>query len=167
MSRNALLVWIVALLLAGCGFHLRGQTSMLFQSIYVVAPNPDSPFVRELRRNLLVSKVRLADSAEQADVTLNIVSETVDKQILSLGGDGHVNEYRLMYRVSLRAFDHQQREWIPAEEMALRRDFSYDDTQILAKEAEENLLYQSLRSDMAQQILRRLSHAQPLAMSAP
>jgi len=41
----------------------------------------------------------------------------------------------------------------------LRRDYSYDDTIVQAKEAEETLLYQSMRSDMVQQIMRRLSRA--------
>jgi LPS-assembly lipoprotein len=45
--------------------------------------------------------------------------------------------------------------------MALRRDYSYDDTEILAKESEETLLYQSMRSEMVQQIVRQLSRAKP------
>jgi LPS-assembly lipoprotein len=45
--------------------------------------------------------------------------------------------------------------------MVLYRNYTYDDAMILAKEAEENLLYQSMRGDMVQQIVRRLSHAKP------
>ncbi len=135
---------------------------MSFQTIYLTAPNPASPFINELRRDLLANKVNLATSPEQADVVLDIVSENTEKQVLTLGADGRVNEYRLLYRVSLRAYNQQQQDWIPAEEMLQRRDYSYDDTQILAKEAEENLLNQSMSSDMVQQILRRLSHAKPI-----
>jgi len=152
---------LATLLLTACGFHLRGQVGMPFQSIYLIAPNLNSPFVNELRRNLVVNKVSLASGAEPSDVVLNIVSENTEKQVLSLGSDGRVNEYRLIYRVSLRAYNQRQQEWIPAEDMSLRRDFSYDDTQILAKEAEETLLYQSMRTDMVQQIVRRLSRAKP------
>ena len=157
---------LTLLLLTACGFHLRGQVGMSFQSIYLTAPNLNSPFVNELRRNLVANKVSLASGAEQSDVVLNIVSEYTEKQVLSLGGDGRVNEYRLIYRVSLRAYN-QQQEWIPAEDMSLRRDFSYDDTQILAKEAEETLLYQSMRTDMVQQIVRRLSRAKPTPIVTP
>jgi LPS-assembly lipoprotein len=150
-----------AALLAGCSFHLRGQAGMPFETLYLDAVNPNTPFTRELRRNLEANKVRLVDTAGQADVVLNIVAEIPDKQILSLGGSGRVNEFQLFYRVSLRAYDLQQHEWIPAEEIVMRRDFSYDDNQVLAKEAEETLLYQSMRSDMVQQIVRRLSRAKP------
>ncbi len=164
--KHAFLILSV-LLLTACGFHLRGQTNMSFQTIYLTAPNLTSPFINELRRNLLANKVTLAATPEQADVVLDIVFENTEKQVLTLGADGRVNEYRLIYRVSLRAYNQQQQDWIPAEEMLQRRDYSYDDTQILAKEAEENLLNQSMRSDMVQQILRRLSHAKPIPPTKP
>lgn len=134
---------------------------MPFQTLFLIAPDVNSPFVNELRRNLLANKVTLTATAEQADIVLNIVSEIPDKQILTLGGSGRVNEFQLRFRVSLRAYDKQQQDWIAAEEMLMYRNYSYDDTKILAKEAEEVLLYQSMRSDMVQQIVRRLSHAKP------
>lgn len=152
---------VTALLLGACGFHLRGHAGMPFDTLYLDAANPTTPFIADLRRNLASSKVKLVESADQADVVLNIVYEISDKQILTLGGSGRVNEFRLSYRVSLRAYDLKQQDWIPAEEVALRRDYSFDDTKILAKEAEENLLFQSMRSDMVQQIVRRLSRASP------
>ena len=96
-------------------------------------------------------------------MVLSIIHDISDRQILSLGSDGRVNEFRLTYRVSLRAYNLKQEELIPAEEITLRRDFTYDDTRILAKEAEEALLLQSMRMDMVQQIVRRLSrvHSKP------
>lgn len=150
-----------ALLLAGCSFHLRGQAGMPFDTLYLEAANPNTPFTKELRRNLEVNKVKLVDTAKQADVVLNIVSENPDKQILTLDASGRVNEYELFYRVSLRAYDLKQQEWIPAEEFMMHRDFPYDENSVLAMEAEEDLLYQSMRTEMVQQIVRRLSRSKP------
>ena len=155
------LLLLTTLLLTACGFHLRGQAGMPFDTLYLDAANPGTPFIADLRRNLEANKVKLVSTAEQADVVLNIVSEIPEKQILTLGGSGRVNEFQLRYRVSLRAYDLEGQDWIPAEEIMLRRDYIYDDTKILAKEAEETLLYQSMRSDMVQQIVRRLSRAKP------
>ncbi|HEX5364099.1 MAG TPA: LPS assembly lipoprotein LptE [Gallionella sp.] len=157
--RARMFVLLTALLLGACGFHLRGQAGMPFATLYLDAPN--TSFVADLRRGLEANNVKLLPSPEKADVVLNIVSETPEKRILSLGGSGRVTEYQLRYRVSLRAYDNKQQEWIPAEEMELQRDYSYSDAAILAKESEEAMLYQSMRSDMVQQILRRLSHAKP------
>lgn len=158
---SSLAMLSLALLLTACGFHLRGDAKMPFASLYIEAANTTSPLVTELRRNLEANHVQLVDKAEDADVVLNIASDLPEKQILTLGGSGRVSEFQLRYRVSLRAYDSEQREWLPADELLLSRDFTYDDAQILAKESEEAMLYQSMRSDMAQQIMRRLSHARP------
>jgi LPS-assembly lipoprotein len=152
---------MTVMLLAGCGFQLRGRAGMPFKSIYLDTPNAKSLLVNELRRDLESSKVTLADTAEHGEVVLNIISENPDKQILTLNSSGHVTEYRLVYRVSLRAYDHKKQNWIPAEVLELRRDFSYDDSLVLAKESEESLLSNSMRIEMADQIVRRLSRAKP------
>jgi len=152
---------LTALLLAGCGFHLRGQVVMPFDTMYLEATNPGTLFVLDLRRSLAINNIELVDAKEDADVVLDIVFEIADKQVLSLGADGRVNEFRLNYRVSLRAYDLKQQDWLPAEEFTQRRDYSYDDTQILAKEAEEASLQKSMRTEMVQQIIRRLGNAKP------
>lgn len=160
ISPHLFTLMLTTLLLSACGFHLRGQVAIPIESIYLDAANPNSLLINELRNNLEANGVKLVQTAEQAVVVLNIVYEIPDKQVLSLGGDGRVNEFRLQYRVSLRAYDPQQ-DWIPAEEIVQRRDYSYDDTKALAKEAEELMLFQSMRTDMVQQIMRRLGRAKP------
>ncbi|MBI3222147.1 MAG: hypothetical protein HYZ46_03525 [Nitrosomonadales bacterium] len=159
LSPRLLALLLTTLLLAACGFHLRGQAGMPFATLYLDAAN--TPLVEDLRRSLSANKVKLVSNRDEADVVLNIVSEAPGKQILTLGGTGRVNEYQLNYRISLRAYDLKQQDWLPAEEIVLRRDYTYDDSKILAKESEETLLYQSMRSDMVQQIMRRLSRAKP------
>jgi LPS-assembly lipoprotein len=158
---------IAVLMLSSCAFHLRDQADMPFKTLYLEAENPKTLFIAELRRSLEANNLQLVNSAAQADVVLKIIFEATNKQILTLGGDGRVNEFRLNYRISLRAYDLKQHEWMPAEEIYLYRDFSYDDTIVLAKEAEETLLYQNMRSDMVQQIVRRLSRAKPQNQSQP
>jgi len=158
---------ITALLLSACAFHLREQMAMPFKTLYLDAENPNTPFISDLRRSLDANHVQLVSSASEADVVLKIVFESADKQILTLGSNGRVNEFRLSYRISLRAYDLKQQDWIPAEEMEMHRDFSYDDTIVLAKEAEAALLYKSMRSDMVQQIMRRLSRAKPQPLLQP
>jgi LPS-assembly lipoprotein len=164
-SFQLLAVLFAAMMLAGCSFHLRGQAGMPFDTLYLDAANPDTPFIKELRRSLETNKVKLVSSSQQADVVLNIVSEIPDKQILSLSGSGRVNEFQLFYRVSVRAYDLKNQEWIPAEEFVLRRDFPYDDSNVLAMEAEEGLLNQSMRTDMVQQIVYRLGRSKPRPLS--
>lgn len=156
-----LLILLALMLMSGCGFHLRGQAGMPFSTMYISTPQPGTPFLNELRRNLETNKVTLVQSADQAEVILEIVFEQADKQVLTLGADGRVNEFRLSYMVSLRAYDLKHQTWLPAQELTQQRDYSFDDTQILAKEAEALQLQKGMQSEMVQQLLRRLSSAKP------
>lgn len=160
MTPRAALLLASLLFLGACGFHPRGQAgfALPFQTLYVQAVDTHSAFVSELKRDLEANGVQLAATAEKAPLTLHIVSETADKQILSLSSAGRVLEYRLQYRVSFRVYDARQRDWMAPGEITLRRDYTYDDTQVLAKAKEEALLYQDMRTDAAQQVLRRLNH---------
>jgi LPS-assembly lipoprotein len=159
MRRYGLL--LLALLLVGCGFHLRGQAALPFETLYLQIQNERSPFAQELRNGLKNAGVRLAATSAEAQVVLEIASEYPEKKILTLGAGGRVLEYQLSYRVSLRMYDPQQNDWLPAQEMLLRRDFTWDDTQVLAKQQEELMLNENMRSDMVQQIVRRLPFAKP------
>lgn len=158
------LLFLMTLSLAACGFHLRGSNpndvAFAFKSLYLKAP-VETVFVADLRRALTTGKVTLTTAADLAELVLEVVSEQTDKQILSLSGSGRVREYQLIYRVSLRAFDNRQIDWLPAEEIMLSRIMTYDDTQILAKEQEEAQLYKNMRSDAVAQAVRRLSRAKP------
>jgi LPS-assembly lipoprotein len=156
MSFRTLLVVSLALLLSACGFHLRGQADLPFSTLYVDG-DQNSSFVNELERAISAgSNTQLVDQAAQAEAVLQILSETREKKILSLSGGGRVREFQLNYRVAFRLHDSKGGDLIPNSEIALKRDISFSDTQVLAKESEEALLYRDMQSDAVQQILRRL-----------
>jgi LPS-assembly lipoprotein len=148
-------------LLAGCGFHLRGQVEIPFETLYI--PGTNSLAV-ELRRNVnAASKTRLVDSPKNAQAVFGFTEETRDKVILTFTSAGKVNEYRLRYRVGFRVTDPNGTQvFLPTSEILLTRDMSYSDAQVLAKQEEEALLYRDMQSDMVQQILRRLVAARPM-----
>jgi LPS-assembly lipoprotein len=149
-----------SLALAACGFQLRGTAQFPFESVYVQAPT-GSAFALQLKRAVEAgTRTRVTDSPGEAQVVLQILNESREKQILSLTGGGRVSEFLLRYRVSFRLTDRTNREHIPASEIVLRRDFTYSDDQTLAKEGEEALLYQSMRNDAVQQLMRRLQATQ-------
>lgn len=159
-----ILLLLLALSLSACDFHLRGHNlqgaGFPFSRVYLKSATP-SPFVADLQNSLELYKIQLTATAAEADLTLEVVSEASGRQILALSGAGQVREFQLTYRVSLRAYDKQMQDWLPADEISLQRSLTYDDAQILAKEQEEALLYRDMRSDAVQQVMRRLSRAKP------
>ncbi len=164
---NAVRFLLIAatLSLAACGFHLRGSnltgSEFAFKSLYLKAP-AETPFIADLRRALKINRIALASSPDQADLVLDVVYEQIPpKQILSLSSSGRVQEYLLIYRVSLRAYDGKQNDWLPADEILLSRILTYDDAHVFAKEQEEAMLYKDMRSDAVAQTVRRLTRAKP------
>src|SRR5712691_6117212 len=155
------LLGAIAALFAGCGFQLRGQAQLPFETLYIPG---GTPLVVELKRNVAVaSKTRLVDSVGAAQAVLGFTAELRDKVILSFNTQGRVSEYQLRYRVGFRVTDPKGGQvYLPTSEILLTRDMAYSDAQVLAKEAEEALLYRDMQSDMVQQILRRLVAAKPV-----
>ncbi|HET6757132.1 MAG TPA: LPS assembly lipoprotein LptE [Burkholderiales bacterium] len=148
--------FILIFLLSSCGFHLRGAADLPFQTLLITGAVSD--FRDELRRAIEArSETEVVADAESAQATLQIIREDREKSILALSGGGRVREFELRYRVSYRVLNAEKREIGPVGEILLRRDFTYDDAQALAKEAEEAELFRDMRTDAVQQILRRLS----------
>lgn len=151
-----LLVTFLAMLLGACGFHLRAQATLPFETLYVEGSG-NSTFVNELKRAVQSgSSTRLVEVPAEAQAVLQVMGEARQKNILSLSGSGRVREYELVYRITFRLHDGKGKELIPTGEISLKRDVSFNDAQLLAKESEELLLYRDMQSDAVQQIFRRL-----------
>ena len=149
---------LAIVVLSGCGFQLRGAAQLPFSTLYVQVANT-SPLAHEIRRNLRATNARLVDSPAEAQATLIIMSELREKQILSLGGQGRVREYQLRYRIGYQVTDGKATTLIAPSEILLKRDISFNDSDVLAKEAEEALLYRDMQSDAVNQLVRRLQAA--------
>lgn len=156
MNRRLFLALLPAALAAGCGFQLRRLDGIPFASLYVDAP-PDSAVAQRLRNALKANKsTRLAATADEAEVVLKLGQEARSKTILSLSGAGRVTEYRLGLRLSYSVSGKDGRSWAAAETIELTRGMTYDDSRLLAKSSEEQLLYRDMEDSAALRILRRL-----------
>jgi LPS-assembly lipoprotein len=151
--------------LTACGFQLRGQARLPFETLHVALPDI-SPLGIELKRYIIAgTHTRLVSDPAAAQAILSVASEERAKTILSLDAAGRVREFKLRYVLSFRVHDAKGRDYLPQNEIRLARDISFVDTQVLAKESEELLLFRDMQSDMVQQILRRLAAApaEPIA----
>jgi LPS-assembly lipoprotein len=162
-GRSRLVRIIAGLALCGglvaCGFHVRGDTSLPFRTLAIVG-GENSPLVVDLKRSLRGNaRVGIVDKPEQAEAVLYILNNQNDKSILTLSGGGRVREFQLTQKITFRVADASGNEWMPASEISVRRDFSFNDSQALAKEGEERLLVADMQADAVQQLLRRLSTA--------
>ncbi|MFC7517041.1 LPS assembly lipoprotein LptE [Herbaspirillum sp. GCM10030257] len=166
MNRRAalLLALAAATTLSACGFQLRGsdgKSSLPFRSVYIGVPET-SPLGVELKRYVRASgNTEIATNPSQADAIIDVLGESREKATLSLNTQGRIREYSLYYRMRFRVKDRTDKELLPPTEIVLKRDISFNESQVIAKEKEEDLLYRDMQSDAVQQILRRMAALKP------
>ena len=157
---RAAITAVLVLALAGCGFQLRGTAALPFDTLYM--PGTESGGIAlDLKRNIQSgTSTVVVDDPKRADAVLEFTQEGREKLILSLAATGRVREYQLRYRVGFRVHDGKGGEFVPVSTLQLTREVTFNDTEVLAKETEEQLLYRDMQFDMVQQIMRRLAAAQ-------
>ena len=153
----------MALALSACGFRLRQPMGYGFKVIYI--PPQPSPLMIELKRSLAadpsVEVLQDPRQWERADVTLDLLQEAKEKVVIGRTSTGGVREFQLRLRVRFKVRDKSGIERIPDTELLQQRDISFIETNALAKEQEEELLYRNMQTDVVQQILLRLARLRP------
>jgi len=147
-------------LLTACGFHLRGQAELPFETLYI-SPNASAlEFANKLKRAVRSgSQTKIVDDVKIAQATLSILDAHRERVILSLSTSGRIQELSLYYHVSFAVADSNGKQYLSPNKIVLRRDLTYNDTDIIAKEQEEELLYLDMENDAVQQVMRRLQAA--------
>jgi LPS-assembly lipoprotein len=154
MALRQILVLVGVLGLGACGFQLRGDASLPFDSLYIEG---GQDIVVDLQRAIRPTATKVTDSPQDAEAVLQISGESREKRILGLNSAGRVSEFRLLYRVDFKVSGKTGNELLSPQQIELRRDITFNDSQTLAKESEEALLYRDMQSDAVQQIIRRMS----------
>jgi LPS-assembly lipoprotein len=158
--RNLLALAAASLAVAGCGFQLRQAPHFAFSTIYVGAA-PSSSLGNELKRTIAFGDgiTVIADAAriDSAQVVLDVLADQREKVVVGLNASGQVREFQLRTRFRFKLRTPQGKELIPETELLQQRDISFNESVVLAKEAEENLLYREMQTDLVQQLMRRLA----------
>ena len=156
----------LTLALAGCGFRLRGAFQLPFSSLRSNL-SERSEIGRELRAQLQASGVQLVEPAAPgqsqppADIELTVLQEQRERAVVGITSIGQVRELQLRVRFKFRVRSGQGRDLIDDLELLQERDLSYDEALVLGKQAEEELLYREMQSDIVRQLMRRLASLQP------
>ena len=166
MKRRAAcaLTLLSPLLLSACGFQLRGSNGeyrIPFKTMYIGVPETSS-LGNELKRNIrALGGTEVVSDPKEAEALLQVISEVRSNKILSLNSQGRVREYSLYYTLSFHVTNKHGKELLAPTVITLRRDLSFNESEVMAKEQEEAMLYRDMQSDLVQQILRRLTALKP------
>jgi LPS-assembly lipoprotein len=146
-----------ALGVAGCGFHLEGAGSLpvAMGKTYVASPRAHSDLVQTLTDTLRQRGAEVLSAPDEGAAVLDIVADDTGQRVLSVSARNIPREYEVYYTVtfSLRVGGENV---IDHETLVVTRSYTFDETQVLAKAAEEEILRQSLAEDLARRVVRRI-----------
>lgn len=168
MHRIASTGWgLIALVLAGCGFQLRGQVQLPPELSVVAVQSqqaigaPPGTLSRKLPLLLASNGVTVTRDPTQATATLTILNEGSGRRAVAADRFDIKRQYFLVYYATYQVTLANGKTLIPAEGISTNRTLLFDENQVLGFEASQEFLADSMAEDLAWQILRRLQAAKP------
>lgn len=164
--KTLLLILCVSTVVTACGFQLRGsgrQSGSVVVGQVFIEDSGGVSVVQQLRNALTAQQVQFAAFRKDADTVISVGNEVLSRRVASISASGRVSEYELLHAVdllTLRSRDGVKAGEIPLDEQNLPkpqtvsviRDYTYDETDVLAKNDEEQIL----RGEMKEELVRHL-----------
>jgi LPS-assembly lipoprotein len=149
--------------LSACGFKLRDAQTFDFESVRM-AGSEATPVSVALRRALqasgvpvFVSSTPIRPEGDTGQVVLTVLADQRERVVVGQTAVGQVRELQLRTRFRFRLRTLSGRQLLDDTELLLERDISFTETAVLAKDAEEALLFRNMQADIVQQVMRRLA----------
>jgi LPS-assembly lipoprotein len=149
------LAWAFAA--AGCGFHLQGAGTLppAMARTFVDTDRPHSEFLVSLTDVLRQRGAEVLAAPADGAAVLDITSDETGQRVLSVSARNIPREYEVFYAVtfSLRV---GTESLISNESLVVTRSYTYDETEVLAKSSEEQILRDALAADLARRVMQRI-----------
>jgi LPS-assembly lipoprotein len=153
---------VAVLLLAGCGFQLRGQAQLPpeLAVTYVQSQQatgmPPGILSRKLPLLLASNGVTVTRDPAQATATITILREDSGRRAVAADRFDIKREYWLVYSAVYQVTLANGKTLIAEEGLSTNRALLFDENRVLGFEAAQESLADSMADDLAWQILRRL-----------
>ena len=150
-------VFVIAAL-AGCGFQMRGAATIPAEMdrTYIATSDRRSVFYRKLRAELMHHGIELVDSPVDATATFSIHSDLTGQRVLSVSARNVPREYEIFYTV-LYSLQSGEETLLEPRSQSLTMAYQWDETEVLGKEKEEEILRDSIADDLVRVVMMQIS----------
>ncbi len=146
--------------LNACGFHLRGAEKFHITSAHIQSESADRS-AQELEQLLIEREIKIVPVANEAQIIISLSREKFDNRVLTVSAvSGKMAEVELTLQVELEVHQPNGTVLIERQPLNILRDYSVDETAVLARETEEEILREEMFHDLIAQIMRRLQTIQ-------
>ena len=149
---------LLILLLAGCGFHLKGYTqpSQALNGLHIAGGDEPESLAGVLQGDLLAGGVILMPDRESAKYTVQITREKFSSRVLSVDANGKALDNEIRLQAEVRLIPAKPVEAPQSQRLELVRQLSFSGSDELGQRNETTLMMEDMRRDMSAQISRRL-----------
>ena len=163
MSRSSRLLRYAVLVcsmlyLASCGWRLQGVQRLpeAMSITYVDAADRYSDFNRALRESLNAAGAELVNDRDKARATIRVRRDESGQRVLSVSASNRPEEFEVFYVVEY-SVEGVNGELLGVQMIERKRDYSYDEAALLAKQREQAVLREALARELAGLVMRRLA----------
>ena len=126
------------------------------QRTYIAAENKHSLFYQHLRRELKTSGVEIVDTPVEATAEFDIMMDDTGQRVLSVSGRNVPLEFEVYYTVRYQLTSGEKTLMEPHQQ-TLFKDYTWDETQVLGKEHEQEAMRDAIVDDLVRIVLIQLS----------
>ena len=158
LTPAAAIAVLLSVLLAACGFQLRGSVELpaLLSATMLQVNDPWQGTAAALRIELESAGARITTRSDDATAVLKLVSERSQQRVLSVESGGKASEYELFEEATFALYDTEGRELLKPQTLSMTRDLVFDETQLLGNVSEREDLREQMRRSLARQIITRI-----------
>ncbi len=169
LIRIAIASLLMATIVTGCGWHLRGtgQVADGISSVHISAQDRHSEFYRSLERTIKTNGITVAENATEAQYSIVTLNNKSTRRTSTVSGGARVSEYQLTESVDILILAADGTQLIPRTTLSTTRYFDFDENEVQSKEVEVELLKKEMHRDLVQQITRRLNAVNNRSASSP
>ncbi len=151
------LLLFLSLFLSGCGFKMRGKAQLPPEMSHtrLIIDDEYSIFARRVQALLEQAGVEFV-STEKATARLEIPQSKVVTEVLTIGDNARVREYRISHTVKFRVVGKDGKDIIPLQTIRQTREISFDEQQILSVSREQEYVKQDLANTLSRLLVSRL-----------
>ena len=157
-ERLRLSALVFTLLLSSCGFSIRGAAHFPpgMSAVYIDTNNRQSPFYRELTTTIRNAGLTLESKRDDADTVIKVLNDETGRRPLTVSARNVPREYEIFYLINYSVSIANQEVMSP-QRLVLTRDYTYDETKVLGKAREEDVLREAIAADLVGLLVQQVS----------